>query len=265
MSNPYEVTMLPTAPKLPGTVVTRPHADDVIDILALQLTTTAVACVRAFGDFHLALSGGSTPMPLYRRLMIDPSFRHLPWDKTHIWIVDERRVSFDDDRSNYKHIKELIVDHAGIPPSQVHPMLATRDDADTHYEAALRSALEWRRGEQDRLDYVILGMGNDAHTASLFPRSRALRDRSQPPRSVLINAGPEVTPPDRVTMTAHLINRARHIAVLVTGAGKRDTLAKVALAASLDSPVASDDLPILAIRPTEGELIWYLDHDACPR
>lgn len=260
--------MPPPAPVLPGMVVVRPHADDVIDLLALQLTTAAVACSRAFGDFHLALSGGSTPMPLYRRLMLDPTFRHLPWDRTHLWIVDERRVPFDDERSNYRQIHELLVEHSGIPKSQVHPMLATRDDADTHYEKQLREALEWRRNGQDRLDFVVLGMGSDAHTASLFPRSRALRDRTQPARSVLINSGPEVTPPDRVTMTPALINRARQVAVLVTGSGKRATIAKVAAAASLspaDVAVAADELPILSIRPEDGEMGWFLDFEACPR
>jgi 6-phosphogluconolactonase len=268
MSDPYEVEMPPSAPGLPGLVVVRGHADDVIDELASSLTSVAVACVRAMGDFHLALSGGSTPLPLYRRLMLDPTYRHLPWERTHLWIVDERRVPFEDERSNYRQIHDLIVEHAGIPKSQVHPMRATEDRCDERYEAELRSTLEWRRGGQQRLDYVVLGMGGDGHTASLFPRSRALRDASSPARDVLINSGPEVTPPDRVTMTQHLINKARHVSVLVTGSGKREMIGKVAKASGLKSRAAEDELPILSIRPQEvsgGELAWFLDHDACPR
>jgi len=261
--NPYDVDHPPAAPRLPGTVCLRRHADDTIDALALDLLTQAEACVRAFGDFHLALSGGSTPLPLYRRLMLDPRFRHLPWTRTHLWIVDERRVSFDDPASNFAQIRDILVDHSGIPEAQVHPMEATEPDADIRYEQTLRSVLEWRERGQDRLDFVVLGMGADAHTASLFPRSIALRDRTDPPRLVLINDGPEVTPPPRVTMTAHLLNASRCVAVLVTGAAKAKTLARVSAAWRLEDPALADELPILSINPKAGELRWYLDWQAC--
>jgi 6-phosphogluconolactonase len=147
----------------------------------------------------------------------------------------------------------------------VHPIEATRDDADTHYEQQLRDVLEWREKGQDRLDFAVLGMGADGHTASLFPYSKALRDRSTPPRMVLINSGPEVTPPDRVTMTAALLNTCRCAAVLVTGASKRATIARVVEAAQRwgGEPAAALDLPILAIKPKAGELRWYLDRAAC--
>ncbi|MBY0307849.1 MAG: 6-phosphogluconolactonase [Phycisphaerales bacterium] len=267
MSDRIELNRPPSAPKLPGKVIAGHDAGEAIDALAADLLAQAGACVRQFGDFHLALSGGSTPLPLYRLMMYDPDLRSLPWRKTHLWIVDERRVPLDDERSNYKQIHELIVEHSDIPRSQVHPIQATRDDADTHYEKTLREVLEWREQGHDRLDFVLLGMGADGHTASLFPRSRALRDRSMPPRMVLINSGPEVTPPDRVTMTPHLINAARCVAVLVTGESKRQTIARVAqVHAEGDlATTTADDLPILSIRPKAGDLRWYLDHDACPR
>ncbi len=267
MPEPFEVHRPPAAPRLPGTVIMRPDAGDTLDALAADIVAQAAACIRKFGDFHIALSGGSTPLPLYRLMMFDPDYRALNWRKTHLWIVDERRVPFDDERSNYNHIHGIIVEHSDIPRSQVHPILATRDDADTHYERALRESLEWREKGQDRLDCVVLGMGGDGHTASLFPHSRALRDHSMPPRMVLVNSGPEVTPPDRVTMTQHLINASRMVCVLVTGEGKRDTIARVAAASAEGdlATVTADDLPILSIRPKAGELRWYLDADACPR
>lgn len=267
MAEPFEINRPPAAPALPGTVIVRPDAADVLDALAGDMLAQAAACVRQFGDFHLALSGGSTPLPLYRMLMTDPAYRSFPWKKTHLWVVDERRVPFEDERSNYHQIHGLIVEHSDIPRSQVHPILATRDDADTHYEKALREALEWREKGQDRLDCVVLGMGADGHTASLFPRSRALRDRSMPPRMVLVNSGPEVTPPDRVTMTQHLINASRFVAVLATGEGKRAMIARVAKATADGdlSIVTPDELPILSIRPKAGECRWYIDADACPR
>lgn len=262
MSEPIELESQLTTPHLPGIVTVRKTANDVLDAIAGDILSQAFACVRQFGDFHIALSGGSTPLPLYRLMMFDPTFRQLPWQRTHLWIVDERRVPFDDDRSNYKQIHEIIVEHSDIPRAQVHPMQAMRDDADTHYEHELRTTLEWRERGQDRLDFVLLGMGGDGHTASLFPHSRALRDSSTPPRMVLINSGPEVTPPDRVTMTQHLINASRCAAVLVTGASKKPMISRVI--EGRNNPAMADELPILSIRPKAGELRWYLDESACP-
>src|ERR1700741_1275806 len=171
MTDTYELAPLPATPELPGEVVVRETVDDLIDAVAADLVVHAHNCVRAFGSFHLALSGGSTPVPLYRRLMYDPNYRDLPWAKTHLWVVNERRVAFQDDRSNFKMINELIGDHSGIPAEQVHPIFALAHDADLEYERVLREELGWREKGQDRLDFVLLGMGADGHTASLFPRS----------------------------------------------------------------------------------------------
>ncbi|MFN0011643.1 MAG: 6-phosphogluconolactonase [Phycisphaerales bacterium] len=251
----------PPKPALPGTVVLRPDADALIDAIAADIMIQAVNCVRAFGDFHIALSGGSTPFPLYKRLMYDPRYRELPWKRTHLWIVDERRVPFDDDKSNFKHIREIIADHADIPANNVHPMMAMQDDADTAYEREMQQALAWREKGQDRLDFVLLGMGGDGHTASLFPRSPALNSGEEP-RMILINSGPNVTPPDRVTMTYYLLNASRFIGVMCVGEGKKAMLAKIA--AAKNAGTSHEDLPILGVKPHSGEMRWYLDYAACP-
>lgn len=282
MSELYQLDPLPVAPALPGSVVLRPDVDQLIDAAAGDLFVHASNCVRAFGDFHLALSGGTTPAPLYQRLMIDPQYRDLPWTRTHLWIVDERRVPFEDDRSNFKMISELLGDHSGIPREQIHPIFALADDADVQYARTLRETLGWRERGHDRLDYVVLGMGADAHTASLFPHSPALHRSLQSPMFdagrgggagdvplVQVNAGPNVTPPDRVTMMLPFINASRFIAVLVTGKSKRATIAKVAGAAAanpsrIPGRETIAELPILGVRPLGGELRWYLDYDACP-
>lgn len=265
----FELEPQPYRPRLPGTVAVRPGPDTVIDAIAADLLIHASNCVRTFGDFHLALSGGSTPLPLYERLMIDPRYRDFPWTRTHLWIVDERRVPFDDDRSNFKHISEILSDHSGIPQNQLHPMFAMQEDADLAYEKSLRETLGWRERGQDRLDFVLLGMGADAHTASLFPQSPALLaelnaqpDSPDSHRLVRINAGPNVTPPDRVTMTFRLINASRFIAFMVTGKSKRETIARVV--AGSENGVSPAELPVLGVRPSGGELRWYLDQDACP-
>ncbi len=247
-------------PALAGTVVVRDSVEELIDAMAADLFFQAKACVRTFGDFHLALSGGTSPEPFYRRLMYDPNYRDLPWKRTHLWIVDERRVPDDDERSNFRMIRETIVEQSDIPREQVHPMRAMSESADTDYESELREHLGWREKGHDRLDYVLLGMGADGHTASLFPRSPALDSAG---RLVAINAGPTVTPPDRVTMTFDLLNASRFVGVMVTGEKKRAMVARVA-AAGDGGGRGIAELPILGVRPLGGELRWYLDAPACP-
>lgn len=275
----YQLEATPPTPALPGVVIVRRTADEVIDAAAAEMMLHAQNCVRQFGVFHMALSGGSTPIPLYERLMIDPGLRGFPWDQTHVWIVDERRVPFDDQRSNFRAINEILGDHAGLPAGHLHPIFAMSDDADTAYEIELRKHLGKREPGHERLDYVLLGMGADAHTASLFPHSPALEFGQRPPRLVRMNTGPTVTPPDRVTMTFDLINASRFVAILVTGASKRPTIARVAAAwnngaavspvpgrpvwASPADPAQVAELPILGVRPIAGVLRWYIDHDAC--
>jgi 6-phosphogluconolactonase len=266
-TTPYETSPAGSAggplprPALPGTVIVREGPDELVDAVAADLLFQAKGCVRTFGDFHLALSGGSTPEPLYRRLMYDPNYRDLPWKRTHLWIVDERRVPFDDDRSNFKMIRETIVAHSDIPSEQVHPIPAMHEGADAEYEAELKETLGWREKGHDRLDYALLGMGADGHTASIFPHSPALDAGG---RLVMINAGPTVTPPDRVTMTLDLINASRFAAIMVTGARKRETIARVSAAAKERRRAAIADLPVLGVAPLAGELRWYLDRAVCP-
>src|SRR5262245_59197569 len=216
---------LPVAPPLPGQVILGENPDRVADLLAAEMVVQAKAAVRHFGDFQLALSGGTTPQLLYERLMYDPDFRQLPWQRTHLWLVDERCVPFDDARSNFRMINEIIVQHSDIPREQVHAIPAMSESADTEYEAQLREVLQWREPGEDRLDFVLLGMGPDGHTASLFPHHEALAEEKRLVRRVhALNA----VPPQRVTMTYPLINAARVIAVLATGAGKAATLHRVA-------------------------------------
>ncbi len=257
---PYSLEPEPAAPRLTGEVILRPDAEDLHYALACDLLLHAFNCVRAFGDFHLALSGGSTPLPFYRRLMVDPLFRDFPWKRTHLWIVDERRVPPDDERCNFLQISETLVEHSDIPRSQVHSMDALAPNADRAYEKELRDTLSWREKGHDRLDFVLLGMGSDGHTASLFPRSPAIAEHR---RLVVLNSGPTVTPPDRVTMTLPLINASRFVAVLVTGSAKRAAIERVALAAATGA-LQTEDMPILGVKPIGGALRWYVDHEAAP-
>jgi len=256
MHEPIPIEKGPDAPDLRGVVSVRQDEDGVIDALAADLLMQAHACVRAFGDFHLALSGGSTPQPLYRRLMFDPNYRNLPWKRTHLWIVDERCVPFDDERSNFGMIRELIVEPSDMPPEQVHPIVPLLDDSAAAYERELEEHLKWREPGHDRLDFVVLGMGEDGHVASLFPGSPALDDGG---RLVLANEGPAVTPPPRITMTMRLLNASRVLALMVVGERKREAIARAQRGED-----AVETFPVLGLDPSAGALRWYLDWEACP-
>jgi 6-phosphogluconolactonase len=242
-------------PPLPGEVIVAETADKLIDLIAAEIVVHAKACVRQFGDFELALSGGSTPQPLYERLMYDPDCRQLPWVRTNLWLVDERAVPFNDPRSNFRMINETIVEHSGIPAEQVHPIMAASETADIEYEAKLREVLQWRERGDDRLDFVLLGMGSDGHTASLFPFNEVLQETESLVRRVTV---PAADPPQRVTMTYPLINAARVVAVMVTGPTKAEAVQR--LAGGRESREA---LPIKGVRPVNGVLKWFLDAEAC--
>ncbi len=246
-------------PALLGRSVIRVDRYGVYEALGSELLACALQCVEQYGDFHLALSGGSTPFPFYEQLMTDPKFRSFPWVRTHLWIVDERRVPFDHPQSNWRQISEILADHSGIPSEHLHPMMATEPNAAQQYEQALVDAFAARPRGEGRLDFVLLGMGDNGHTASLFPKTAVLDERV---RLVGECDGPTVTPPPRITMTYPLINAARRIAVLVVGPSKASMIERVA--------TGFDDfheLPIKGITPQgdasqRGELVWYLDRAA---
>lgn len=244
---------------LRGRRVIQPDVEALVDRVADDICQLARHRVGLAGEFHLALSGGSTPKLLYQHMVIDPRYRSMPWDATHLWIVDERCVPFDDDQSNYRMINELLIEHVPIGVAHVHPMPVTEEAGDVKYEKDLRTALDTPTSG-GRLDLVLLGMGPDGHTASLFPHTPGLTETD---RWVILNDGEAVMPPrPRMTMTFPLINNARHIGVLVTGASKFTMLKQVA--ASPNAPDSVHTLPITGVRPDgeDSELTWYLDHAA---
>jgi 6-phosphogluconolactonase len=243
-------------PTLWGNVEISPDTDELFAVLGKSLVNMAINSVQANGVFHLALSGGSTPEPFYTRLVSDPDFRLIPWDKTHVWLVDERRVPLDHEKSNYRMIRETLLDHVPMRERNKHPVPVDEADPGAAYERELLSHFEGR--PEPAIDFLLLGMGDDGHTASLFPGSGGLAEKE---RFVVNNEGPGVVPPPRVTMTYRLINDARHVGVLCVGPKKLATLTKVdqQMRDAGPDPVT---LPITGIRPRRGRLVWYLDQAA---
>jgi 6-phosphogluconolactonase len=191
------------------------------------------------GRCALALSGGSTPRPAYERLATEPG---MPWSAVEIYFGDERAVPPTDPASNYRMAREALVDRVGLPAERVHRMEA--DDPDVEAAAARYAALL-----PDRLDVLVLGMGPDGHTASLFPRSPALRET----RRKVVPARSPVPPVDRLTITPPVITSARRVAVITAGAAKAPLLAQV-----LRGPWRPEELPAQLAR--EGT--WLVDRAA---
>ena len=246
---------------LPGTTVVKPDTETLFDKLGEALMQAALDAVEDRGVFHLALSGGGTPEPFYVRLLTDPKFRLLPWAKTHVWIVDERCVPEDHEKANIKMIRESLTDHADVPDDQVHPMPVLADDPAGEYEKTLAQAFGIAdppgASNHPSIDFILLGMGGDCHTASLFPESPALGAT----RWIDTNDGEKVVPPPRVTMTYPLINAGGYVCVLAVGGGKTAALQRVADQAATGAP-DTHNIPISGIAPGNGGLVWYLDEAA---
>lgn len=246
---------------LPGQTIVQADTEDLFHELGATLREAALKSVEARGVFHLALSGGSTPEPFYIRLVTDPLYRVLPWRHTHIWIVDERRVPESDAKNNMRMIRESLASHVPTPEAQVHAVPTEASDPAAEYEAEMAEVFGLVPGAGvPRMDFVLLGMGGDAHTASLFPASPALLEKA---RWIVNNDGPRVVPPARITMTYPLINHARSVNVLAVGSGKADTLGRIARQLAQGGPDIQE-LPITGVNPGPegGQLRWFLDMDA---
>ncbi len=236
---------------LQGAVHIAKNNDVLFTDLADRLTQAAIDAVEARGEFHLALSGGQTPAPFYQLLVIDPNYRKFPWDKTHLWVVDERCVGEDDERYNFKMIKAIILDHVPILKAHSHPMPVLQEHGAQQYQEEMIASVP-----DQKLDFIVLGMGGDTHTASLFPGSPAINETE---KLVANNQGPAVTPPNRLTMTYPLINQARQIAILAVGAAKHTALVRVSDQLETGSPDIQN-VPISGIKPSQETCVtWFLD------
>lgn len=217
---------------------------------ALNLLTTKIQdAIAQNGRCTLALSGGSTPKPLYEKL----GEQSLPWDKLHIFWGDERYVPSSHPDSNEGMTRKAWLDKVPIPAENIHPMPTSAGDpaADAaSHEAELQAFFQVGRGEFPVFDVMLQGMGDDGHTASLFPHTGALQVRDR-----LVTVGSKDGQP-RLTFTAPLINQARTVVFLVAGANKQDALQHVFAATDNDLLY-----PSRLIQP-QGELWWLLDQAA---
>jgi len=245
-----------------------PTPEALADAVARHIVECSTQAIAARRGFLIALSGGSTPKAAYSRLATRDLSSQVDWQGTHAIWGDERCVPPDDLRSNYRMAKEALLDRMPIPPDQIHRIRGEEDpeEAAADYENELRMLLGYHplvagtpQGRPERsagagvmtsnLDLVLLGLGEDGHTASLFPGQPAVRETSR-----WVVAVPSSS---RVTLTPVILNRARNVTFVVSGAGKAQTLQRV-----VEGPFNPDFLPAQAIRPGEGRLTWMVDEAA---
>ncbi len=208
--------------------------------------------IAANGRFSLVLSGGSTPRRTYELLAGDRCSKSIEWEKVHVFWGDERCVLQGDPRSNERMAREKFLDRVPIPPEQIHPIRCapSPQQAAREYESILKAFFGDR---SPAFDTVLLGLGEDGHTASLFPGSRALKEET---RWIMEgNSGKDDF--QRVTMTARLINSSALVIFLVVGGNKTKILREVTAKDRVGDP-----LPGRLIRPSNGKLVWLVDKEA---
>lgn len=235
--------------------------DTLSRVAAERFAAIATEAVETRGRFIVALCGGGTPQTLYRLLAQLPYRDRLPCAQTHFFWGDERCVPPDHSENNYGQVQLALLSRLAIPPENIHrvkgelePALAAQE-----YAAELRHLARGDEGlAWPRFDLVLLGMGSDGHTASLFPGPVTAAELYQP--TLAVTAHYQGRPANRVTLTPSVFNSARNILFLVTGADKAE-----ALAAVLTGPFDPEHWPAQRIQPERGSVVWFINEAAASR
>lgn len=233
-----------------------PDAPALFRAAADEFASQAIEAVRSRGRFTLALSGGSTPRNLYSLLATNAA---LPWDKIYFFFGDERHVPPDSPESNYRMARESLLSKVPVPAGNVFRVLAENPDADqaaANYEQTLRQFFQTPSGRFPRFDLSLLGMGPDGHTASLFPGSKALQERSR----WFVANWVEKFKTNRLTLTVPALNNSALVMFLVSGKDKAETLREV-----LEGNEPAELFPSKLIHPADGQLQWMVDAAASER
>jgi len=206
--------------------------------------------------FSIALTGGSTPKKLYEILASHEYQNKIDWSRANVFVGDERFVPFDDDRSNAKMIQQTLLDHVAVNTAHVHFMKTENMSAETaanEYEEVLQHYFN-KNSSQSTFDLVLLGMGDDAHTLSLFPgQTNAISEQTKWCTYLWL----QQQNMHRITLTAPIVNASKQIAFLISGKSKTTALNNV-----MHQPYNPSTYPSQIIKPTNGELHFFVDEDA---
>jgi 6-phosphogluconolactonase len=228
---------------------------DLFQAAADEIIRTATAAIAQRGRFTMALAGGSTPRNLYTLIAANAS-TSLPWDQMFFFWGDERHVPPDDPESNYRMALETILSKVPVPAENIFRIPSEKPDARAAaeaYQQTLQKFFAVAPGEFPRFDLILLGMGPDGHTASLFPETAALQEKS---RLVVAN-WVEKLKTSRITLTLPVLNASRCVAFLVSGMDKASVLHEV-----LEGNAPGEKYPSKLVQPADGKLIWFVDRGA---
>jgi 6-phosphogluconolactonase len=232
-------------------------ANSIAQTAAAEFLAAVRDAESAKDSFTVALAGGSTPKALYELLASDPLLQaKVPWSKIQFFFGDERHVPPDNADSNFRMANEAMFSKAPVDPKQIHRIRAEKPDAAQaaeEYEQELRTSFKLRAGQLPRFDLVLLGMGPEGHTASLFPGTKALKED----RRLTVSNWVGKLYTDRITLTPPVLNNAAQVIFMVHGKEKAP-----ALKAVLEGPYEPDQLPAQIIKPKEGKVLWLLDPTA---
>lgn len=225
---------------------------ELIPAVADHFAATAQSSILSRGEFNVALSGGSSPVRLYEMLASPYFNRQIDWVKTNFFFGDERHVPETDPQNNARMVKKALFDPLRIPSSRIFSVDTTLSpqEAASKYTSVISHHF---KDQKIRFDLILLGLGDNAHTASLFPYTTVLKDKSASVKAVHLAQQNGY----RITMTATLINQARHIAFLVFGETKTKAVSHV-----LESGRDAEKYPAQLIHPENGDLQWFLDEAA---
>lgn len=222
------------------------------DFVIAQWRAISEKAIKKRGCFTAALSGGSTPVFLYKKLSRENA---LPWKKTHIFMADERFVPYEDDRNNFSMINRTLLGHLNIPKENIHPISTDENmpaASAVKYEKKLISFFRTSGNCLPQFDLILLGIGEDGHTASLFPQTESVKEVK---RLAMAVSSKNKTKKDRITITLPLINNAANIMFLVTGEKKSKIVKEVI-------EKKNSLLPAARVKPENGRLFFLLDEDA---
>jgi 6-phosphogluconolactonase len=241
---------------LSRTIEILPDVSVIAQKAAAIYVNAAQQAVRDHGVFRVAMAGGTTPKALHVALTAEPFRSQLPWDKMQLFFGDERHVPPDHSDSNYRMVNETFISKSPIKPEQVFRIKAELQDTEKaafDYEQTLRTQFALKSGQLPRFDLMLLGMGNEGHTLSLFPGTTALRDNGR----LVVRTWVGKLYTERITCTAPVANNSAAVLFMIAGADKAP-----ALKAVLEGPFEPEQLPSQFIRPSNGNLFFLVDSAA---
>lgn len=248
--------MPPSEPMAERQIICRDNAD-LSKRAAEEFVRLARQAIQLVGRFTVALSGGSTPKALYTLLAAPGVAERISWNRAHLFWGDERCVPPDHPESNYRMVEETLISKIQIPRENVHRMAGEKAPqiAALEYEAELKGFFELADGTLPRFDLILLGLGDDGHTASLFPGTEALNDTEH----LVATAYVEKLQSQRLTLTLPVLNAGKEVVFLVAGANKAAIVKEL-----LGETSSALNYPAAKIQPREGRLTWMITADAAP-